>query len=341
MSTIPEQLAKKIEDLAQLHDPAGETKVLNKEIEKEGLILAEKEKNQGALLEALILLSAASEKLKPFEGLDERLGELGLLRERHKGAFLKQLGLLPLAANLVERSEEKARSERDFIEASEQLALAQNHLLECRRNYQRDPHLAAQRIFDDLKARQIKLDLQVKYFQGQVEEKEESIAVLEKIRASLKEVWEEKARWEDTLAFLEFARQSLKEAGPRITETYLMNVSHRANQLFRAILESEGDLVWGRDYEITLSENGTIRPFNNLSGGEQMAAALAVRLALIKEISNLDVAFFDEPTTNLDGERRKNLARQIGQIRDFSQLFVISHDDTFEESTDHVVRLTN
>ena len=35
-----------------------------------------------------------------------------------------------------------------------------------------------------------------------------------------------------------------------------------------------------------------------------MSAALAVRLALYREMSNIDVAFFDEPTTNLDETRR-------------------------------------
>jgi exonuclease SbcC len=70
-----------------------------------------------------------------------------------------------------------------------------------------------------------------------------------------------------------------------------------------------------------------------------MAAALAVRLALLRETSTIDVAFFDEPTANLDGERRANLARQILNVKGFSQLFVISHDDTFEQDTDHVVRV--
>jgi exonuclease SbcC len=53
------------------------------------------------------------------------------------------------------------------------------------------------------------------------------------------------------------------------------------------------------------------------------------------------VAFFDEPTSNLDSTRRDNLAQQILAIRDagFSQLFVISHDDTFEQVTNHVVRV--
>jgi exonuclease SbcC len=55
----------------------------------------------------------------------------------------------------------------------------------------------------------------------------------------------------------------------------------------------------------------------------------------------VDVAFFDEPTSNLDRTRRGNLAEQIVAIRNtgLSQLFVISHDDTFEEVTDHVVRV--
>jgi len=44
---------------------------------------------------------------------------------------------------------------------------------------------------------------------------------------------------------------------------------------------------------------------------------------------------------NMDAERRENLARQIGQVRHFNQLFVISHDDTFEEAVDHVLVLTN
>ena len=70
-----------------------------------------------------------------------------------------------------------------------------------------------------------------------------------------------------------------------------------------------------------------------------MAAALAVRLALLKELSEVNIAFFDEPTTNMDEERRRNLAQQIGRIKDFHQLFVISHDDSFEGYTDQVILL--
>ncbi|MGI8564904.1 MAG: hypothetical protein ACR2LZ_00330, partial [Pyrinomonadaceae bacterium] len=57
-------------------------------------------------------------------------------------------------------------------------------------------------------------------------------------------------------------------------------------------------------------------------------------------LSDIRMAFFDEPTVNMDAERRERLAQQIGQVRHFAQLFVISHDDTFEESVDHVVNVS-
>jgi exonuclease SbcC len=70
-----------------------------------------------------------------------------------------------------------------------------------------------------------------------------------------------------------------------------------------------------------------------------MSAALAVRLALLKKLTTLNIAFFDEPTQNMDELRRMNLAEQSRRVRGFDQLIVISHDDTFEQGLDSLVRL--
>lgn len=71
-----------------------------------------------------------------------------------------------------------------------------------------------------------------------------------------------------------------------------------------------------------------------------MCAALAVRLALLKVLAAIDVAFFDEPTTNMDQPRRLQLAEALANLKTFRQLFVISHDDTFENVTENVIRIT-
>src|SRR5260370_42270212 len=70
-----------------------------------------------------------------------------------------------------------------------------------------------------------------------------------------------------------------------------------------------------------------------------MSAAFAVRLAFLKKLSSLNIAFFDEPSQNMDELRRTNLAEQIRRVRGCDQLFVISHDDSFEQGRDSLVRL--
>lgn len=147
-------------------------------------------------------------------------------------------------------------------------------------------------------------------------------------------------RRERVKRFINFARKAYNEAGPRITEQYLRNISYHADQLFRELLNRPNvALQWTRDYEILVQEGPHQRRFANLSGGEQMCAALAVRLALLKVLADLNIAFFDEPTTNMDRSRREGLAEAIGRIRNFEQLFVISHDDTFEKITEAVIQV--
>jgi len=141
-------------------------------------------------------------------------------------------------------------------------------------------------------------------------------------------------------AVLTFLRKTIREAGPHIVKQLLQAISEQADQIFGEILNDyTARLKWTDDYEITIEHQGFTREFSQLSGGEKMTAALAVRLALLREMSELRIAFFDEPTANLDDERRNNLAEQMKKIKGFDQLFVISHDDTFEHQTDHVLHV--
>ena len=70
-----------------------------------------------------------------------------------------------------------------------------------------------------------------------------------------------------------------------------------------------------------------------------MAAALAVRLAILEQISGLGVAFLDEPTANLDQDKKANLVSQLNKLDTFEQLTVISHDATFDSMTDYSITI--
>lgn len=184
------------------------------------------------------------------------------------------------------------------------------------------------------------LEVEVREQRRQQSEAVLTVQRLQAMETNLAEARAERTELQDTLGLLDKLRQVLHDAGPQLTRALVEVISIQADRVYAEIMQDFGSrLRWAEDYDILLSNQGRNRSFQQLSGGEQMAAALAVRLALLREVSSIDVAFFDEPTANLDRDRRANLARQILNVKGFTQLFVISHDDTFEQDTDHVVRI--
>jgi exonuclease SbcC len=140
--------------------------------------------------------------------------------------------------------------------------------------------------------------------------------------------------------FSQTIRIWFKESEPKITAALMHEINETASDIYRKIKDEESVLLeWQKDYDVqVVNANVPPRVFEQLSGGEQMAVSLAIRLAILKVLTTIDFAFFDEPTTNLDKDKRNNLAHCIERIKGFKQLFIISHDDTFEENSDHVIR---
>ena len=139
---------------------------------------------------------------------------------------------------------------------------------------------------------------------------------------------------------LSLLRNALRDAGPEVTRTLLSSIAATANEIFSEIMGDYAQaLTVDADYGIVVEAQGHERVFLQLSGGEQIAAALAVRLAMLRELLQIDMAFLDEPTQNLDQDRRENLAEQIRRIGGFSQIIVVSHDDTFERLLHSVVHV--
>jgi len=178
----------------------------------------------------------------------------------------------------------------------------------------------------------------------EVAELSERVSELEGKRQALAEKQVEKARETEALRLLQFVRETLRTAGEPIAEVYLQYLQAEATRLYRLLSGENVEIVWGRDYELKLRDAEQDRTFRQLSGGEQMSAAIAVRLALLKQFSGVNVGFFDEPTANLDEDRRFNLAQAIGNLKEdmgtwFSQIFLVSHDDAFQAVTENVVAL--
>lgn len=139
---------------------------------------------------------------------------------------------------------------------------------------------------------------------------------------------------------LTFVRAAIKAAGPPVTALLVARISRDAQEIYRALMGDDTlGVRWEADYAITLLENAHERGLDTAAGSERVAAALAVRLALLQSMGEIRFAFFDEPTIHLDEERRSHLVERLLKLKNFSQLFVISHDDAFERGTDHVVHV--
>lgn len=341
LTTEPEwqqQRAHLISELNQLGNPKGRSQLLERDLQQQASLktqYTELRMQYATLQQAIVDIDA---QLAQFTELEAVIEQQQQIRQSHQAGYLTYLEYQKDANQLAP------------LEKELQATLAQLHQLEAEQltvqtEYEQfvqsyDPQRLqivevtysetrsqADRIAGGLPQQRkllSELDSQLELLQSTAKKHERA-------QADLKQT--EKVR-----KFITFARKVYKEAGPRITERYVQTISREADRLFRELLNRPNvALEWTRDYEVIVQEGAHTRRLINLSGGEQMCAALAVRLALLRVLADIDIAFFDEPTTNMDYLRRQSLAEAIANIKTFRQLFVISHDDTFEKVTENVI----
>jgi exonuclease SbcC len=326
--------------LSRLDDPRTRLISIERELKKEGglreelLLLSEQTKTIKAEIESL------TEQLSAFAALDATLLRLREQRALSSSDYQLYMQNRHLASMLQAREKEQAEIQSELEQFETKLLEINEAIMERRMGYNADLHLSLKGKLEELIGKNAALASELSLAEKRREELQQAIDQLLDIRKAMLELMQQKDREEQVGEATDFMRELLKKAGPFITEAHLQSISIEANQLYRDITGNPMvSLRWDTGYEIIVEEEGHEKGFLNLSGGEKMSAALSVRLALLKELSDIRIAFFDEPTANMDEERRRNLAQQIGAIKDFEQLFVVSHDDTFEGFTDRVVTI--
>lgn len=338
MDGLKAEMAAIAERLAELKDPRGRSRMLGEAVAKEIDIRRQLEHFETQERQVMAAVQKLEQELAEFARLDEELATERARRTTCEKDYRAYVEHQPIAELLGARLVELAEINLELANRRERLAELEGELSEVSASYNEAAHLETRARLESLIDRVAMLTSQLSAAETRLAELNGEIDKLLIAKKQLEKLEAGRERCEQLHSVTDFMRDLLRKAGPFITEAHLQSISIEANQLYREIT---GDpmvtLRWDSGYEIILEEDGHERGFASLSGGEQMAAALSVRLALLKELSDMRVAFFDEPTTNMDEERRRNLAQQIGRIRDFDQLFVISHDDTFEGFTDRVV----
>ncbi|MEM1723625.1 MAG: AAA family ATPase [Candidatus Jordarchaeales archaeon] len=187
-----------------------------------------------------------------------------------------------------------------------------------------------------------KLEGEEKQLSDRVEKLEERIRELREKEAEAKKLEAfvnllEKVRWaygKDGIQKL--IRSRAKPLIKKYTKEYL----NRFNLEY-------SDVKLDDDYEITVIGPSGSQSVDAVSGGERVALAIALRMAIAKVIAEGKVStmIMDEPTVFLDEERRRELIEILKkafkeEAKIIPQLIIVSHDRELEDAADVVYMVT-
>lgn len=147
-------------------------------------------------------------------------------------------------------------------------------------------------------------------------------------------------------------RINIKGMGLKISKYMLESISLAASLNFNKITGRTEKILWTNElylengkekenkYAVYLLSKDKKIAFENLSGGEQVAVAISLRETMTEYFSNSRFIILDEPTNNLDKERKKLLAEYIGEIlNNLDQSIIVTHDNTFREMAEKIIEI--
>ena len=110
----------------------------------------------------------------------------------------------------------------------------------------------------------------------------------------------------------------------------------------------DNDIIKVRlDEEFTpiIEQNGYDIEYQNLSGGEKTACALAYRLALNQVINNImtnintrDLIILDEPSDGFSLEQLDKLRNVLQELK-MKQVLIVSHENKVERFVDNIIKI--
>jgi len=343
LSKIEERLKKRVEIEKELKKVSGsEAKLevkrrLLKEIENLRSEIEGLEKMVLSLREEVSRLDKIEESLKSekikIRKIERKMDEL-------RGDYESYLKVSEKVKEKEKLKLEKEKVEKEILMCREKLDGINARIDGIRESFDENRLKETENKFNELSSEVSRLSGEISGVERNLEMLRAEILKLEKEKEKFESLVKRKKILDEKLRFVKDLRDVFRKAVPELARMYSQAISVEANRIFCEIMDDYSwQIEWKEDYGIKARYMGREIDFRQMSGGEQMVSAIAVRLALLKILSSSPIVFLDEPTQNMDAERRRNFASQISRIADFRQIFVISHDDTFEEMVENAIRI--
>ncbi|MDK2783493.1 MAG: repair protein SbcC/Rad50 [Thermococcaceae archaeon] len=254
----------------------------------------------------------ASERAKELQSLQEKVSHLNSEVERLKASIeLKKQELKSL-----DFSEEELKSLQEKVRSIENTVKELNGVINAKEEELR------------------KILSKIEEVKTQISELEQKLKKVERLQRLLSDLERIRAAYHRD-GVQRLLRQRIAPVISELATDYIENFNMDIT-----------DIYLSEDFDITVVKNSVEVPTSTLSGGERVAVALALRLAIARALSrNLSVIIMDEPTTHLDEERRKDLVEILDRFFKsrgaIPQVIIVTHHPELENVADTLYLVRN
>ena len=303
-------------DVSELRRRLEETRSREAQVSADMLKLEYKVRELGGIDQALAKLEQAERRLRELAGIaklkQRRLEEVEKLRKTVEALRLER-------ETVVEELSKLSFSEEKFKELRERVLRLREKVagLESRRRGLYESILSEEKRVKELR-REYERVLEAERRLGEVRD---VLRDLEAIRRAFSK---------------DGAQRLIRDRARPVIERYLKDLASRFDLGFLNLKLTE-------DFSIRIVDAAGERDVVSASGGEKAALGLALRLALARAVGGQKLGFMmlDEPTQNLDEERRRGLISALRALFGkegavFPQLLVVTHNHELEEAADQV-----
>jgi DNA repair protein SbcC/Rad50 len=293
--------------------------------------IAEKGKSNTLPPELKAKIAKAEQDKKRADELQSEINKLREILSPLQEIYNKCLQNKKTAGEFEMRKKRLEESEKNILEETENKKKLENKLNELKTSVSEEDVLKLRARYEE----NVRL---VASLQKDIEQRNREIEEYADTEKKISELNSELVLIQQKLELTKIFRAQIKDLGRIVAEERVRRIAGIATDYFNKITNRPESIFWvcneSEKYSLYLDKCS----FINLSGGEQISVAIAIRLALSQEFGNTGLIILDEPTNNLDKDKRQLLAENLPKmVENLTQLFVVTHDDTFRNSATKVI----
>ncbi len=188
----------------------------------------------------------------------------------------------------------------------------------------------------------VEIDTEIRQLKGhRIPDAQEAFDESKTSAEAIEQKREDRKRTTQALEVLATVREFYREVQIPLRVRDVRRASSHATEVFKSLMvTNEFDRVVITDnHDLLISRFGELEPMRALSGGEQVLAALAVRMGFAQALVGSDLLILDEPTAYLDDTRRAELVQTLTYASPAKQMLIVTHDDDFKSVAQKIIRV--